>query len=211
MRHLALVLFFCFLFAFSDGSDVIELTDENFDKLVSDGAWMVKVFAPWCSHCRKVRPVWEQLATELKDEGIHIGSVDGTKQPMLLRRFDSEGFPSFYHLVNGQCREYNGPRTVASFAEFARGGYTRIDAWPFYKAPNGSVMKLLAAAKRMPEDVVEVYYWLHNVQGYSPLTILALTLGVPVSFGLGLICILDYLHSRVRTLHTTPVARPHAD
>lgn len=164
-----------------------------------------------CSHCRKVRPIWEQLATEVKDEGIHVGSVDGTKQPLLLRRFDSEGFPSFYHLKNGQCREYDGPRTVAGFAEFARKGYTSIAAWPFYKAPNGSVKKLLAAAKRMPEDVVEVYYWLHNEKGFSQLTILALTLGVPVSFGLMLICLLDYFHSRVRPLHTHPVARPHAD
>ena len=29
------------------GSDVVELTDENFDRLVAQGTWMVKVFAPW--------------------------------------------------------------------------------------------------------------------------------------------------------------------
>ena len=36
-----------FAFQLSRGSDVVELTDENFDRLVAQGTWMVKVFAPW--------------------------------------------------------------------------------------------------------------------------------------------------------------------
>eukprot|EP00210_Caulerpa_lentillifera_P005777 g5524.t1 len=173
---------------------------------------MVKVFTPWCSHCRKVRPVWEELATEMKKEGIHIGSVDGTRQPLLLKRFHSDGFPSFYHLKNGQCREYEGPRTVASFAEFARKGYTRTEAWPFYKAPNGIVSKFLTTLKRMPEDVFEVYYWLHNDHGYSQLSVLALILCVPVVFGLGFICLLDFFYSRRFNAQTAPpVERPHVE
>jgi len=70
------------------GSNVVELTEENFDSLISEGTWMIEVFAPWyelnrfiyktfprCSHCRKVRPIWEELATTLKPEDIRVGSV----------------------------------------------------------------------------------------------------------------------------------------
>jgi hypothetical protein len=31
-------------------SDVVELTEANFDELTQNGTWLVKVYAPWCSH-----------------------------------------------------------------------------------------------------------------------------------------------------------------
>lgn len=41
----------------SDGNkkDVVELTDDNFDKMVleSGDVWLVEFFAPWCGHCKK--------------------------------------------------------------------------------------------------------------------------------------------------------------
>lgn len=52
-----LVLNFLWLQGGGSGSkeDVVELTDDNFDKLVLDGdqVWMVEFFAPWCGHCKK--------------------------------------------------------------------------------------------------------------------------------------------------------------
>ena len=39
----------------SSKKDVIELTDDNFDKNVldSEDVWMVEFYAPWCGHCKK--------------------------------------------------------------------------------------------------------------------------------------------------------------
>lgn len=48
--------------------DVIELTDSNFESMVlnSDDIWLVEFFAPWCGHCKNLKPHWEQAAAELK-------------------------------------------------------------------------------------------------------------------------------------------------
>ena len=41
-----------------EGSDLaadqgpVDLTDQNFDRLTAEGTWLVKVYAPWCAHCK---------------------------------------------------------------------------------------------------------------------------------------------------------------
>lgn len=61
------------------GNDVIELTDDNFDKLVlnSEDIWLVEFFAPWCGHCKNLEPEWKTAAKELKGK-VKLGALDAT-------------------------------------------------------------------------------------------------------------------------------------
>jgi len=63
-----------------EASDVIVLTDDNFDELVYDDnefAWFIEFYAPWCGHCKKLKPEWEELATKMRRK-VKIGKVDAT-------------------------------------------------------------------------------------------------------------------------------------
>ena len=47
-------------------SDVIELTEVNFDALVmeSNDHWIVEFYAPWCGHCKNSAPEYKTVAMQ---------------------------------------------------------------------------------------------------------------------------------------------------
>lgn len=53
---------------YPSNSDVVDLTESNFDKLVtqSDNIWVVEFYAPWCGHCRQFAREFSKAATGLK-------------------------------------------------------------------------------------------------------------------------------------------------
>ena len=63
------------------GSLTTVLNEENFDDLVTsrrgaeDKPWFVLFYAPWCGHCKKVKPTWFALGKKL-EETHDIGMVD---------------------------------------------------------------------------------------------------------------------------------------
>lgn len=54
-------------------SDVVHLTAFNFDTVIQEEASILVMFyAPWCGHCKRMKPQYEQAAGILKAEGVSI-------------------------------------------------------------------------------------------------------------------------------------------
>lgn len=98
-------------------SNVVELNDASFDAKVlnSKELWVVKFVAPWCGHCKKLEPEYDEAATTLNGEPVKLGSVDATAEKGLGSRFGVEGFPTIKvfapnSVKDSDAMDYNGAR-----------------------------------------------------------------------------------------------------
>lgn len=99
--------------------DVVELTDDNFDRLVLNGddVWFVEFYAPWCGHCKNLEPEWAAAASEVAEHTkgkVKLGAVDATVHQGLSSRYGIRGFPSIKIFQKGEEPvDYEGGRTKA--------------------------------------------------------------------------------------------------
>ena len=84
------------------------LTVPQFDRLVVDKdtgkvhpgkPWFIKFFAPWCGHCKKLTPTWQELHEKYGNE-VNIAKVDCTSEDsqLLCAQFGIRGYPTLMFL-----------------------------------------------------------------------------------------------------------------
>ena len=112
---------------FSAYSSVAHIDKDSFEEQVKEGVTFVKFFAPWCGHCKRLAPVWEELATKLKADsklaGVKIGKVDCTegndRNRDLCNAQGVTGFPTLNLYKNGKLvEEFKGKRTPEDLEAF---------------------------------------------------------------------------------------------
>lgn len=60
-------------------TNVVMLSKDTFDEEIKSGVVFVKFFAPWCGHCKRLAPTWEELALLFStNPGVKIAKVDCT-------------------------------------------------------------------------------------------------------------------------------------
>ncbi|XP_070701574.1 protein disulfide-isomerase tmx3a-like [Pempheris klunzingeri] len=104
------------------GDAFVEELDDNFmESRSADDVWLIKFYAPWCSFCKQLDPVWHQIGSELKSLGspVNVGKADGTVSTGLAREFKVRGYPAIFMLKKDVKYTYSGPRTKDGIMDFA--------------------------------------------------------------------------------------------
>nr|XP_020466128.1 protein disulfide-isomerase TMX3-like isoform X2 [Monopterus albus] len=95
----------------------------------ADDIWIIKFYAPWCSLCKQLDPVWRQIGSELKSLGspVSVGKSDATASTGLAKEFRVRGYPAILicfsscfvsRLKKGVKYNYSGPRTKDGIMDF---------------------------------------------------------------------------------------------
>jgi protein disulfide-isomerase A6 len=117
----------------SDG--VIALDKDNFAKLVfgTEHVWVVEFYAPWCGHCRALKPEYAKLARTMQGV-VRIAAVNCDEQQELCGGMGVKGFPTIKLFPSDRTEktlaggkrglvktpvDYEGPRSAASIASQA--------------------------------------------------------------------------------------------
>lgn len=109
------------VYAFYDQTDVVELTASNFDKLVVQGdeVWVVEFYAPWCGHCKQLKPEYIKGAKALKGV-VKVGAVNADDHQALGAQYGVRGFPTIKIFANKRSPiEFNGQRTAQAIIDAA--------------------------------------------------------------------------------------------
>ncbi|KAI1298129.1 Thioredoxin domain-containing protein 5 [Halotydeus destructor] len=97
-----------------------ELIDVTVDDFLKEGRHFVEFYAPWCGHCQRLVPIWEQLAQSFEnDELVRISKIDCNEFREACKPWGVRGYPSLLWIVDGKVIEkYQGERTHEALKKF---------------------------------------------------------------------------------------------
>lgn len=104
-------------------SAAIELTPDNWESETNGKSVFVKFMAPWCGHCKAMKPAWDSLMEEYENnQQVLIGDVDCIGNGKELCEANGvKGFPTVKYGNPGDLKDYKGSRDVDALKEFAKG------------------------------------------------------------------------------------------
>lgn len=107
---------------YPSGGDVVNLTPDNFERLVVNGdeVWLVEFYAPWCGHCKSLVPDYQKAARALRGV-VRVGAVNADEHKSLGSQFGVRGFPTIkvFGADKRKPTEFGGQRTAAGLVDAA--------------------------------------------------------------------------------------------
>lgn len=124
---LSAIFVFCLLHCIYS-QKVVELDGSNFQKAIAENTMvLVDFYAPWCGHCKTLRPVLDRVAAQLAEQQIQcvIAAFDVSTEEneafLQSEQIDLLGFPSLFLYKYGQkLSEYTGNRVEQDILSFLK-------------------------------------------------------------------------------------------
>lgn len=90
----------------------VDLTAENFGELTAGKSVFVKFYAPWCGHCKTLKPAWDKLMHEYREHAdVVIGDCDCTGACKgLCEEMGVQGYPTLKFGDPSALADYQGAR-----------------------------------------------------------------------------------------------------
>ncbi|XP_037069790.1 thioredoxin domain-containing protein 5-like [Pollicipes pollicipes] len=106
-------------------SSTKQYTSEDFDSKIQENNHFVKFFAPWCGHCKRLAPTWDELSekyNQADDSEVTIARVDCTTDSTVCSAHEVTGYPTlkFFGKDGGEPVKYKGARDLASLEKFIK-------------------------------------------------------------------------------------------
>lgn len=91
-------------------ASAVELTDHTWDEVTAGKTVFAKFYAPWCGHCKKLKPEWEKL----RHDNVVIAEVDCTSEKTICTKYGVKGFPTIKYGDPNHMEDYKGGRTYSA-------------------------------------------------------------------------------------------------
>lgn len=123
MPALVTLLALCvLLLALVSGQEVVELDNDEMTRILGSlgeqrAAMLIEVYAPWCSHCKALKPILDQLAEYIGD-GMQIAKLNAVKHKDSALRLNATRYPSLVYVKDGHLGHYHGERTLTALKQF---------------------------------------------------------------------------------------------
>jgi protein disulfide isomerase family A protein 3 len=106
---------------------------KNFEELVTKNSKdvLVEFYAPWCGHCKKLTPIFEELGDKMAAEEVEIVKMDATANDV-PPQFNVRGFPTLFWLPKNTKtpKTYEGGREVENFISYiAEHSTDELNGW----------------------------------------------------------------------------------
>lgn len=118
MRAIA-VLLACLVVLSVASADVKNLKSSNFDSILKDADMaLVKFFAPWCGHCKKLAPEFKTAAEKLDGKFV-LAEVNCDEEKELCSKHGVQGYPTLQIFRKGEkSQDYEGGRSADDIVKY---------------------------------------------------------------------------------------------
>ena len=102
-------------------ASAIELTEDTWDDVTAGKSVFVKFFAPWCGHCKRMKPAWDSLMQDFEEsDTILVADVDCIEAgKSLCDKVGVKGFPTIKYGNPDDLQDYKGSRDHEELVKFA--------------------------------------------------------------------------------------------